>query len=60
MITHLCLPISQQTLDMAGVRLFIKNTLPVIVRNDLAFDDSIVVELKSYIEVLLSKFFVKF
>ena len=29
-----------------GVGLFYKNSLPVIVRNDLSFDDSIVVELK--------------
>ena len=29
-----------------GVRLFYKNSLPVIVRNDLSFDESIVVELK--------------
>ena len=29
-----------------GVGLFLKNSLPVIVRNDLSFDESIVVELK--------------
>ena len=29
-----------------GVGLFYKNSLPVIVRNDLSFDESIVVELK--------------
>ena len=45
-----------------GVGLFYKNSLSVIVRNDLCFDESIVVELKfgrknyslmSYIELLL-------
>ena len=45
-----------------GVRIFYKNSLPVIVRNDLSFDQSIVLELNfgrkkfflpSYIEVLL-------
>ena len=45
-----------------GVRLFYKNSLPVIVRNDLSFNESIVVELKFgqkiyfllfYIEILL-------
>ena len=46
-----------------GVGLFYKNSLPVIVRNDLSFDESIVVELKFgrkkiysllfYIELLL-------
>ena len=45
-----------------GVCLFYKNSLPVIVRNDLSFDESIVVELKFgrkkysllfYIELLL-------
>ena len=29
-----------------GVGLFFKNTLPIIIRNDLSFDESIVVELK--------------
>ena len=29
-----------------GVRLFFKNSLPVIIRNDLSFDESIVIELK--------------
>ena len=45
-----------------GVGLFYKNSLPVIVRNDLSFDESIVIEIKfgrkkifvlSYIEVPL-------
>ena len=45
-----------------GVGLFYKTSLPVIVRNDLSFDESIVVELKCggknffllcYIEILL-------
>ena len=29
-----------------GVELFFKNTLPIIIRNDLSFDESVVVELK--------------
>ena len=29
-----------------GVGLFYKNSLPVVIRNDLSFDESIVVELK--------------
>ena len=29
-----------------GVGLFYKNSLPVVVRNDLSFDESIVVEMK--------------
>ena len=46
-----------------GTGLFFKNSLPVIVRNDLSFDESIVVELKFgrkkyfllfYIELLLT------
>ena len=46
---------------MVGWGFFYKNSLPVIVRNDLSFDESIVVELKFrrkyfllfYIELLL-------
>ena len=42
----MCLLIIQQTLDMEGWVLFYKNSLPVKIRNDLSFDESIVVELK--------------
>ena len=45
MTRHLCLLTIQRTLDMV-VGLFFKTSLPVIVRNDLSFDESIVIELK--------------
>ena len=43
-----------------GVGLFYNNSLPVVIRNDLSFDESIVVELKSgtfvFIRIISSHF----
>ena len=39
----------------SGVGLFYKNSLPVIVRTDLSFDESIVVEIQPYLSRFLTK-----
>ena len=41
----LCIPKSQETLGMVDVGLFYKYSLPIKIRNDLPFDESIVIEL---------------
>ena len=41
----LCIPNIQQTTRHGGVGLFYKNSLPIKTRNDLSFEESIVVEL---------------
>ena len=46
MITHLCLQNKPGNTRHGGVGFFHKNSLEVIVSNDLSFDESIVVELK--------------
>ena len=46
MNTLLCLSIILQTRDMVEWVYSIKNSLPVVIRNDLSFEESIVAELK--------------